>query len=280
MKIVNTLALSLIRAKFRIISFFSPTRAAKSAFILFCTPPSRDVPEVPKFFLDAEQLNFEYEGYRIVGYRWNKGAGKRVLIVHGFESTVINFQRYIEPLSKREMEVLAFDAPAHGRSSGKTMNALIYSRFIQHIYERFGHVDSFVAHSLGALSLCLALSELRLTTPARVALIAPATTTVTAVESYCRHLQIAPKVKQELYSLIEKVAGRPVDSISIIATVQHVNGEILWVHDQDDRVTPLADCEPIIKANYPHIRFEITKGLGHSRIYRDARILNMVVEYL
>jgi len=62
-------------------------------------------------------------GIVIKGWRWNHPAERKVLILHGFESSAINFDRYVKPLIKKGYEVLAFDAPAHGRSGSKTITA-------------------------------------------------------------------------------------------------------------------------------------------------------------
>src|SRR6476469_2106640 len=154
------LALLYIRTKFTILSAISKKRAAQQAFNLFCTPQHRNTKPLPPIFEKAEQLNFHFQKYSIRGYRWNMGQEKKVLILHGFESSVVNFDRYVTPLIKKGYEVLACDAPAHGRSTGHTINVMIYKEFIQAICERYGPVKSFLAHSFGGLALSLALEEM------------------------------------------------------------------------------------------------------------------------
>ena len=98
MRTAQRLVLKYLRTKFRIVSSLSKRKAAEKAFILFCTPQYRTRKQLPKVFEEAEQLSFKFQHYSIKGYRWNVNSDKRVLILHGFESSVINFDRYIKPL--------------------------------------------------------------------------------------------------------------------------------------------------------------------------------------
>ena len=119
MKLVQRLALRYIRTKFKLLSSISKKKAAEKAFELFCTPQRRNNKPLPSIFEQAEQLHFRIEGIMIRGWRWNHPAKRTVLILHGFESSATNYDRYIKQFIKKGYEVIAFDAPAHGRSGGK-----------------------------------------------------------------------------------------------------------------------------------------------------------------
>ncbi|MGZ8559713.1 MAG: alpha/beta hydrolase, partial [Chitinophagaceae bacterium] len=177
MKFKQKVAVSYIRTKFKILASLSKKKTAEKAFKLFCTPQLRNVNELPIAFREAELLHFKFQHFKIVGYRWNKGASPKTLIIHGFESSVINFEKYVNPLIKKGYEVLAFDAPAHGRSSGTQVNAIIYRDFIKHIYTDYGPIQSFMAHSFGGLAVSMALAEIKHDDSYRIVLIAPATET-------------------------------------------------------------------------------------------------------
>jgi len=91
-------------------------------------------------FEKADELNFDFEQNKIQGYRWNR---------NGEKSSIINFDRYIKPLVNLGYCILRFDAPAHGKSSGKMFNALLYRRLINDINDKYGPVTNFLAHLLG-----------------------------------------------------------------------------------------------------------------------------------
>jgi pimeloyl-ACP methyl ester carboxylesterase len=59
----------------------------------------------------------------------------------------------------------------------------------------------------------------------------------------------------------------------------NIHSQVLWIHDQDDKVTPLKDIQPLIENKADNLEFVITKGLGHSRIYRDEEVIKKVVGF-
>lgn len=287
MKLSQRLAISYIRTKFKVLSSISKKKAATRAFELFCTPQSRNKKKLPKIFEQAEKLHFEMEGIIVRGWRFNhaslpadKPVQNKVLIIHGYESSVINFDRYIKPLIKKGYEVLAFDAPAHGRSGGKKITAPLYKRTILEINRRYGPVQSYIAHSFGGLAVSLALEEMPHTNDYRLVLIAPATETTTAIDSFFNFLQLDAALKPEFEKVIIKAGGVRSEWYSIKRAMKHIRAKVLWFQDEDDEVTPLSDVLKVKAENYPHIKFVITKGLGHRRIYRDNNVSKQITDFL
>ncbi len=280
MRFSQKLVLQLVRTKFTVWSTFSKKKAARKAFELFCTPQHRNKKELPRIFNEAEVIRFTFQKHNIQGYRWQKGGTRRVLILHGFESSVVNFDRYVRPLLRKGYEVLAFDAPGHGRSTGRQINVQVYKEFIMHLYQTYGPIQSFMAHSLGGLSLSMALEELPHDEDTRVALIAPATETTTAIDSYFRFLKLEDDVRVEFDALIKKISGHDPEWFSVARVMPHLKAQVLWAHDRDDHMTPISDVEPVMRQGYAHVQFMMTEGLGHRRIYRDNNVTKAVVAFL
>lgn len=280
MKLAQKIAVGYLRTKFRILTAISKKKAAEKAFDLFCTPQSRNKKKLPKIFEEAEQIQFQFENQQITGFRWNHPAERKLMIIHGFESSVINFDRYIKPLASKGYEVLAIDAPAHGRSTGKTINAVTYKDLIRHIYREYGPVQSFLAHSLGGLALCLALEEIEHDQNYRVALIAPATETATAIDHFFQFLQLNNVLRKEFEKRIIKLGGNPAEWYSIRRALQNIRAKVLWFHDEEDNITLLTDAMKVKEENLSNVEFVITKGLGHQRIYRDNKVSRAVIDFL
>ena len=280
MKLTQRLALSYIRTKFKLLGTISKKKAAEKAFELFCTPQRRTRKSLPKIFEQAEKLQFRLDGMLVQGWRWNHPSEQKVLILHGFESSVTNFDRYIRPLIKKGYEVLAFDAPAHGRSAGKKINAPLYKRMIQDIHKKYGPVRSYLAHSFGGLAVSLALEEIPHTSDQRLVLVAPATETVTAIDSFFKFLQLDPAIRPEFENIILQHGGVHSSWYSVKRAMKHIRATTLWFHDREDEVTPLADVLKVKAENYPQIEFVITTGLGHRRIYRDNKVSKTIVDFL
>jgi pimeloyl-ACP methyl ester carboxylesterase len=287
MKLSQRLAISYIRTKFKLLAAISKKKAAEKAFVLFCTPQRRNLKQPPKIFEKAEKLQIKVEGLNVKGWRWqaeqqpdNKIQPRKALILHGFESSAINFDRYIRPLLRKGYEVLAVDAPAHGRSGGRQINAPLYKKTIQAVYKQFGPVQSFLAHSFGGLAVSLALEEISHTPDYRLALVAPATETTTAIDTFFHFLKLDTAVREEFDKVIIKKGGVSPDWYSIKRAMKHIKAKVLWIHDEDDDTTPISDALKVKDENRPNIRFVITKGLGHRRIYRDNKVTKQIVDFL
>ena len=274
------IALSYIRTKFKLISLLSAKKAARKAMQLFCTPQYRNRKKLPPVFEKAEKLNFHFEGYEIKGYRWNHPSDKKLLILHGFESSVINFDRYIKPLTKAGYEVLAFDAPAHGRSSGKQINVVLYKNFVLYIDKKYGPIKNFMAHSFGGLALSLALEEKEADKEMKIVFIAPAAESTTAINTFFSMLQLNISVREEFDNLIEALGGHRPEWFSISRVAEKLKAKVLWLQDKDDKMTPFTDVEPVIKKKYPNFHFVISEGLGHRRIYRDNNSARTILKFL
>ncbi len=279
MKLAQRLAIGLIRTRINFTAMASRKKAAALAFELFCTPVRRSRKKTPPIFQSAEKLSFLIEGNAVRGYRWNHPQLKKFLIIHGFESSSGNFDRYIAPMIKKGYEVIAFDAPAHGASAGKTVNLPLYTRMLQEINSRFGPVTAFLAHSFGGLALAHLLEIISHDEHTKVVLIAPATETTSAIDSFFGFLKLDRSLREPFESLILEKGGVPSSHYSIRRAMNHIRANVLWIHDEDDDVTLLKDALQVDNDKHPNVEFMITKGFGHRRIYRENKVVKRVLEF-
>lgn len=284
MKLAQKIVLGYIKARLHLVAAFSHQLAAKKAFHLFCTPLHRKKKEQPDVFAHAEKLKMILNGKTVAGYRWNHPQPRKVLIAHGFESSSWNFDRYVRPLMRLGYEVLAFDAPAHGQSGGRQVTLVDYSDMLVKINREYGPLQAAMAHSFGGLALTLALEEMaaekEIAGDMKMVLIAPATETGTAIRSFFKLLDLNEKVETTFRELIRNLSSRPVEWFSIKRALPSLPVSTLWLHDEDDEITPVSDIRPLMDAQYPQILFHITKGLGHRKIYRDNNIKRRILEFL
>ena len=156
--------LQFLRTKFSTIGKLSPAMAGKLAFNLFCTPyPKYKKTKAPAIFHQAKQLELTVSsGITIKGYEWipTNSNGKTVLICHGYASYFYKFEKYVQPLLKNGFRVIGFDAPGHGQSQGKYINIIVYKNAIEHIINKYGPIDHFMGHSLGAITLAMVAEEI------------------------------------------------------------------------------------------------------------------------
>jgi pimeloyl-ACP methyl ester carboxylesterase len=279
MKLIQKIAVGFLRKKLQLLSLVSKKRAAETAFDVFCTPMRKSNKKRPPIFANGEQLHLTVEGIKITGHRWNAPQQKKCLIVHGFESTSYNFDRYIQPLVDKGYEVLAFDAPAHGDSAGQQITLPLYVSTIRNINEQFGVINSYLAHSFGGLAVCHFLETVP-NQSLKVVLIAPATETTTAIDSFFQFLHLGNGFRQEFDQLIYERGGRRPHEYSIRRAMNHIASSVLWIHDKNDEMTPLSDALKIKEDNHPNVEFMVTEGLGHRRIYRDIQVVKRIVDFL
>jgi len=280
MKLAQKLGLAYYRANLQLLSLVSPKKAAKKAFKLFSTPFTRSSNVPAPIFDEGELLSFTIDNNLISGYRWNHPAKRKVLIVHGFESSSVNFHQYITRLVKADFEVLAFDAPAHGRSGGKRILLPEYVNMIHAVIRKFGPVDNYIAHSLGGLALMHALETVPDAEISKVTLIAPATETTSAVDRFFRMFNLNVAVREHFDELVIKKGGASPSHYSIRRAIKQTKAAIMWIHDDTDRITPLADALKVKEDQHEHLRFVTTTGLGHRRIYKDEQVIRQVLDFL
>jgi esterase/lipase len=283
MKLAQRVVIGYYKTKLRTIAMVSPRRAAEQAFRVFCTPYSRGVKQKePVIFHKAIKQDVFFEGLHTKGFQWkpDEPTGQKILIVHGFSSYSYKFEKYIQPLLKEGFEVLAFDAPSHGLSEGKMVNALIYMRFLQKIEQIFGPINGIIAHSLGGLAASLLTEQMDQSVNRKLVLIAPATETRSAIRGFYSMFRIKEPVQAEFEQLIMEMTGKTVDHFSIKRVVQSMSLPILWIHDQGDRICPYSDTLPVQSLQLPHIYFMVTEGLGHNKIYRDKQVMTRIFDFL
>lgn len=282
MKLAQRLLIGYYKTKLKTIGIISPAKAAEAAYQLFCTPmygkPKR---EAPASFHKAEKLSFEMDGLTVRGFRWQAGHpnGKSILIIHGFSSYAYKFEKYVSLLQKEGFDVLAFDAPGHGTSDGKRINAYIYKRMLLQIEERYGPLYGLVGHSLGGLAAALAFEELNNRQNRKLVLIAPATETQRAIDNFFSIIPVDIKTRQAFDQLIVKIAAKPISYYSVSRVVKNIDAPVLWVHDRHDTICSFEDVKPVQALNLPHVRFLVTGQLGHSKIYKDNAVSKEIVQF-
>lgn len=277
---VQKILIGFIRIKIKLYARISLPLASRYALKLFLSPVRNLPKKIPSIFKRSEKIELRLSPYRLKGYRWNHPQPKKALILHGFSSTIHKFDHFVKPLIKQGYEVIAIDAPAHGKSSGKQISVLEYKAMIEHIHATLGPIDAFIAHSFGGLALALALEKITEQEKMKVVLIAPATETITAIQIFSKFLRLPQAVKAGMEELIFERSGIRPEDFSIRKAAPHIKAQVLWIHDESDEITPWKDAVVIKDAGYPNFQFLLTQTFGHRRIYRENKVTKAVFEFL
>lgn len=273
----DPLLLTAIRTALRGLSLVAPNQAANAAYRLWFYPQRHAEPAREKAWLtEAEHFEVPDRREKLAAYRW--GNGPRVLLVHGWDGRGAQLGALVEPLRRAGFEVVAFDLPAHGRSSGRKTNMLEAADSIRSVANAIGEVEAVIAHSFGAGALARALASGLSTNKA--VMISPPANLRWMADNFFRQLQLNPDIQERIESRMTREYG---DSIWRDVSADHnMRGASLpgmIIHDEEDRDVPFSQGQQLSSV-WPAARLVQTRGLGHRRILRDKGVINEIVGFL
>ena len=83
-------------------------------------------------------------------YRW-LGKKDTVLLAHGWESNSFRWKKLSKQLLKNNFNIIAIDAPAHGKSGDRSFTAIQYAAFINEVC-RVYKPNHIIGHSVGGMA--------------------------------------------------------------------------------------------------------------------------------
>ena len=279
MKTAQQLVIFYLRAKLNIMAAISTKWAVKTAFKIFSTPYRKPRSVAPPVFEKSSEIKLRVNGLNLYGYAWQTDRTNKILILHGFESRAYNFDRYVQPLLKAGYGVYAMDAQAHGKSEGKTITVPEYVDMLRELEKQTGKFIGYMAHSFGGLAISLYKEQER-DHLSKIVLIAPATETSSAINLFVRFFRLSNAMKEGINDYILKKSGKTTDYYSVKRAMLQIANPVLWIHDEDDDITPIEDIKPLLDKQPENIEFMITRGLGHRKIYKDNNVVKKIISFL
>jgi pimeloyl-ACP methyl ester carboxylesterase len=274
---MNTLFLRLTGAYLNTLARIAPAKAATQALNLFCYPVRPRMKARHKAFLDgAEKFRFSHGSTGLQGYRWGRGK-RKVLFLHGWQSTTFRWRPYVQQLLGKDTTLLAFDAPGHGLSDGSFLSVPLYSEVIDRFIGEHGEMDAVVSHSIGSFSVLHALYENPSLPVNRLVLLAPPGEAADFVTHFRNQLNLSSHATDLAIREFEKMFGVPVNYYSTTRFAAHITKPGLIIHDQHDEQTPI-DYARAINNVWKSSKLIETSGLGHN--LRSPEVAHMVCDYL
>lgn len=272
------LVLHLLRAAFNIGGHLAPGLTSRKAYNLWFTPTRFKTPVTEKASLEAATVDhIDINGHRIATYQWGK-SGPTVLLVHGWSGRGTQLGSFVTPLLNAGYRVLSFDAPAHGKSSGKQTNLYEVADVIVGLQDYYNSFDSVITHSFGGP--CTAVALQRGLNVTRIVNISPPATTLGLVEKFINTLNIPKQVAKKLIQQIESAFGKNIwQEISMKNTVKDLQIPAMVFHDEQDEDVPWQEGHTVA-SSWQDAKFIKTTGLGHRRILRDTDVIHSTVEFI
>jgi pimeloyl-ACP methyl ester carboxylesterase len=256
----------------------SPALAAQFALALFTTPVRQTLTPAARAVLhDAFDSVLEVNGRRLRVFCW-PGAGPTILLAHGWSSRAGRLAAFVEPLRRAGFDVLAFDAPAHGDSSGTHADLNDYVASLHAVIANAGGVHGIVAHSFGArASLLLAaqkLADLR----ALVLMSMPP-----HVSYMLSQFKLVLSLREDVQHLLDRALiaryGGPVDRHVPQLHAQPVDLPVFLLHDTDDDVAPVAHANALAH-QLPCAHLSLTRGLNHCGLLTHTPSIEAAAAFL
>lgn len=272
------MALKLLRLAFSIGGHLSPGLAGYKAYNLWFTPIRYQTPDSESAALESAEIEYhDINNQTIATYSWGQ-SGPTVLLVHGWSGRGTQMCPFVEPLINAGYRVLSFDAPAHGKSSGKQTNFYEVADVLLALQKHYGIFDSVITHSFGGPCIATALQHgLK---ASRVVSISPPASPKLLVERFISTLHMPERAGLNLMERIENKFGKKVwHEISMKNTVRGLNIPAMVIHDDHDTDVPWQEGQIVAQA-WNNASFIKTTGLGHRRILRDAFVIESTVNFI
>ena len=267
-KIRGQLYLCGLRHSLNALVEVSPEKAGMLAFELLSIPRRGGAaPERLAILESAEKKDLHLAGHRISSYRW-RGRGRRVLLLHGWESDASRWKDLIETLRVHGHDVLAIDAPAHGSSGGRRFTAVLYAYVVGDLLPQFSP-HAVVGHSAGGMAAAYQLFREEKHFPEKLALLATPSELTDLLEVYQQHIGFNDRVLQALDRAFERRFDHPSRAFSICRFVEKLQVSGLVIHDRQDPVAHYGGAVAIHRS-WAGSRLITTDGLGHSLNAREV----------
>jgi pimeloyl-ACP methyl ester carboxylesterase len=243
------------------ISLFNPKVAGHMALKLFSSPRRKKLKETETDFLETAFIeDIKYKDISIITYRW-LGKKETVLLAHGWESNSFRWKELIVKLTALDYNVIALDAPAHGRSGGKQFNAIIYSECINVVARKF-NANIIIGHSVGGMATTFFQHKYQLPTVNKLILLGAPSNYAGVYSRYVKMMGYNSRIKRTIDDIVlERFQNRP-EHFNAAKFSKAIEAKGLLIHDKNDTVIPYSDAEDF-KNFYKNSKLITTEGYGH-----------------
>lgn len=268
-----------IKLAMRVLEMTSAKLAAKFAMKLFTSPiryqlPKREMP------MDSgsrqELIEIPSLGKKINVYQFGESQ-KKVILVHGWSGRGTQLHSIADKLLKNGYSTISFDAPAHGKSPGKTSDMTEFIASLLELEKRYGPFEHAIGHSLGAMAVLNAIKKgLNVN---KAVIIGSGDVIEDIMDDFSRKLGMEIDTGKLMIRLFEKKFDETINSYSAYIAAQSVTNPVLVFHDENDGDVPVSAAYHITE-HLPNAELIITEGLGHRKILGDSRVIKKIIQFL
>lgn len=273
---MSSLVIKSIGNVLNIASLISSKYASKKALNLFASPRKGRYTEDQKEIVSSASFEeLTYQDLNIATYHW-AGKGKTILLVHGWESNASRWQYILEDLKTQDYNIIAIDAPVHGRSGGKEFNAVLYSEFINIVAQKY-QPKVVIGHSVGGMASVFFMHNYQLTSVQKMVLLGAPAHFTGVFSRYKSMMSYNKKISDGLDHIVLERFGKPVAYFSAANFTKTIEAKGLIIHDKKDKIIPYEDAQ-LIASQYKNSELISTTGFGHG--LRDLSLTPKIIEFI
>ncbi len=219
----------------------------------------------------AEHASLRVRGYRIATYQFGHSATQRrgtVLLVHGWTSAAAFMTAPVEQLRALGYDVIAFDMPAHGKSSGRQAQLMDCAFALAAVATRHGPIDQVIAHSFGGPVTTLALAgnlSSGLTDETRLHFIASPNRLADVTAKFAAALGLGQEAQRYFEAAVTAPFGGNLDAMDGNLLLEDRPNAITILHSRDDPEVTYDAAEKFARLGN-RVQLRPLDGLGHRRI--------------
>lgn len=270
----------LTRLSFRALGLLVPGIAALWAYRIWSsTRRFRESEHDKRWRQQAQRQMLEKDVGGVAVYRWGRTEDPVVLCVHGWNGRASQFATMLPALLKAGYQVIAFDAPGHGNSDGKSANLFQISDVLKTIATTASPLQAIICHSFGGMVAAYSIRHLGVSVNKLVMIASPISTRY-LMDMFAESLCLNQRVMKRFDRKIRHEFGEDVyERLSAEQNLKNSALPILLIHDKQDKAVSWRNSECIVKVAGKAVAI-YTEGHGHRRLLRDKKLIRKIVNFI
>lgn len=226
----------------------------------------------------AEPHHILHEGLPLSAWLWGEPRpdGRRVLLVHGWESRASHWGAFIPELLAAGFQVCAFDAPAHGESAGEQSDVIDFGRAAARVAAHFAPLHAVIGHSIGSGAALYAFAK-GVQVKASVHISGPSS--LARMLGNLERSALPAELRQAFRDRFEAYLGQPATAMDLDQLQAGLRHPALLMHDSEDAEVPYSEATALQQA-WPQAELVAVQGLGHRRILKDPQVIKRTIAFL
>jgi len=263
----------------KLFQFISTRLVTNFAINLFKIPIRFKTPEREKMMRESAQRKMLFipeikKEIMVYTYGYSK---RKVLLVHGWSGRGTQLFSIADKLLENGFMTISFDAPAHGKSKGKTTMMTEFIASAKYLEEQDGPFEIGIGHSLGGMSV---LNSIKQGVNFKKAVIIGSGDIISDIITvFVNKLELNEKLVPKMVEHFYKKYNANIDDYSGSIAAKNVKIPTLVIHDTDDKEVPVS-CANNIRQNLEQGQLLITNNLGHTRILKDPFVIDRIIEFV